>query len=159
MTPDAARVSWGRFQAADPALAAVAERLLRHDGSGAIGFLATVSRSGIPHLAPVSPFFCADALCLCVGGSTPKRSDLDDNGRYVLHAFLGRRDTELKVLGWAERVDDTEARRHIQAAIPFPAFKRDDPVYRLWLAAVMHACWENAGTRDTYCVRRWWRPG
>ena len=150
-------VGWPDFEVAEPELAAAGMALLGSYPEIAIGFLATVSSSGLPHLAPVCPIFCEEGLCLSVGLHTPKRRDLDGNGRYVLHAFLGAEDAEFKVSGLAERLEDAKARRRVQAAIRFDAFGREDPIYRLWLSACMYCCWENVGRPGTRPVRRWWR--
>jgi len=137
-------------------MAAAGRALLGDACEAAIGFLATASNAGSPHLAPVCPIFCDDWLYLSVGADSPKRRDLDANGRYVLHAFLGPDDAEFKVFGIAEAVVDDAARRHVQAAIRFGAFRQADPIYRLWMATCMYGYWASVGRPDTRPVRRWW---
>ena len=146
--------SWQDLETGDPDLAAAGRFLLCPEGEVAIGFLATVSVASAPHLAPVCPIFCGDWLYLSVGIGTPKRRDLDRNGRYVLHAFLGPGDREFQVAGRAERIDDASQRAQVQNAIRFGAFGRDDPIYRLWIARALHVYWENPGQPGTRPVRR-----
>ena len=153
-------VGWAELEAAEPELAAAGRALLCQESGVAIGFLATVSQQGVPHLAPVCPIFCEEGLCLSVGAATPKRRDLDTTGRYVLHAFLGPRDAEFRVSGLAERLDAVEVRRRVHSAIPFAAFGVDDPIYRLRVAECLYVYWENVGQPGTRPVRRGWRaPG
>jgi hypothetical protein len=151
--------SWADYQRAEPGMADRGRALLCRDSDVAIGFLATVGAAGAPHLAPVCPIFCDQELYLSVGADTPKRLDLDDNGRYVLHAFLGADDAEFQIAGKAVRIDDTRARQRVQAAIRFGAFGREDPIYRLWLARCMYGYWQNPGQPNTRAVRWWWRAG
>lgn len=126
------------------------------DGA-AIGFLATVSPEGRPHLAPVCPIFCGDELYLSVGAATPKRRDLASGGAYVLHAFLGESDEELQLAGAALEVHDAAERAAVHEAIPFASFQRDDPIFRLGVERCLWCWWENAGQPDTRRVVRRWR--
>lgn len=157
MTPRKRLVSWVDLARREPELAAAGERLLGPQGDVAIGFLATVSAAGLPHLAPVCPITCDGALYLSVGARSPKRRDLDGTGRYVLHAFLGANDAEFRISGRAQRIDAAAQRRRVQAAIRFGAFGPDDPIYRLWIEHAFHGCWEDVGQPGTRPVRRSFR--
>jgi hypothetical protein len=157
MTGFDTQVSWAELARRDPSLTAAGERLLSTGGGAAIGFLATGSSHGSPHLAPVCPITCDDWLYLSIGVDSPKRRDLDGNGRYVLHAFLGVDDEEFQMTGRAERVDDPVQRQRVQSVIPFGAFGRDDPIYRLWIERALHGYWIDVGQPGTRPVRRRWR--
>ncbi|HWH01673.1 MAG TPA: pyridoxamine 5'-phosphate oxidase family protein [Pilimelia sp.] len=77
--------SWSTFAAAAPALAAAIRSLLHQYGPG-LGYLATVRADGGPRVHPVSPVVTDDGLYCFVIGS-PKRRDLERDGRYALHSF------------------------------------------------------------------------
>jgi len=146
-------VHWQAFAAAAPDFAAAGTRLLHRNSDIAIGFLATVWRA--LHLAPVCPIFCNGAIYLSVGAATPKRRDLDRDGRYVLHALLGESDEEFRIAGRARRIDDPAQRQRVQAAIRFQ-YGAGDPIYRLDVHAAMWGYWENAGKPRTRPIRRHW---
>ncbi len=150
---------WAEFATAAPELAEAGRRLLVGSDGIAIGFLATGGASGAPHLAPVCPIFCGDDLFLSAGARTPKAADLRERGHYVLHAFLGADDEELQVAGRAEEVRDEDERAAVHAAIPFPAFRRSDPIFRLSVERCLWVYWERVGQPDTKAVRRRWRVG
>jgi hypothetical protein len=147
-------MDWNGFAAAAPDFAAAGTRLLMGESNIAIGFLATIG--GDLHLAPVCPIFCDGAVYLSVGATTPKRHDLDVDGRYVLHAFLGPSDEEFRLSGRAQRVADAAWRARVHAAIRFQ-FGRDDPIFRLDIDSAMWGYWENAGKPGTRPIRLLWR--
>ncbi|MBV1853315.1 pyridoxamine 5'-phosphate oxidase family protein [Catellatospora tritici] len=77
--------TWSEFAAATPWLASSIRALLHQYGPG-MGFLATVRADGSPRLHPVSPIVTDEGL-YCFILDTPKRRDLDRDGRYALHAY------------------------------------------------------------------------
>jgi Pyridoxamine 5'-phosphate oxidase len=77
--------SWSDFVAADPSLAAEIRALLQQYGPG-MAYLATVRADGAPRLHPVSPVITDEGL-YCFLVDSPKRRDLDHDGRYALHTF------------------------------------------------------------------------
>lgn len=147
---------WSAFAREAPELAEAGLRLLGETRQDAIGLLATVDADGTPHLAPVCPVFCDDALYLSVAAGSPKRRDLEADGRYVLHAFLGEGDEEFQVAGRAARVDGPQERTRVHQAIRF-VFRREDPLFRLDVARCLHVAWERPGQPGTRAVRRRWR--
>lgn len=150
-------MDWAEFEIAAPTFASAGSRLLTSSNGVAIGFLATVYDE--LHLAPVCPIFCAPGVYLSVGKTTPKRHDLDRDGRYVLHAFLAASDEEFRIGGHAISVLDPDERTRVHGAIRFGAFDRDDPIYRLDIEHSMWGYWENAGRPGTRPVRKLWREG
>ena len=149
--------SWAEFERAAPDLAAAARRLMVGDDGVAIAFCATASDEGVPHVSPVCPIFCGDALHLSASAATPKVRDLRANGRFVLHAFLGAQDEELQLAGVAVEVTSDVERASVHDAIPFPAFERRDPIFRLSINRALRVRWENVGQPDTRPVRQRWR--
>ena len=92
--------SWPQFETSAPEFGAAARRLLVGADGVAIGFLATVSSRGNPHLSPVCPIFAGEQLYLSAGAHTPKAADLRSftgvtqvaelgGGRFRLHCADG----------------------------------------------------------------------
>jgi hypothetical protein len=95
--------SWSEFTAADPSLAAGIGALLQQYGPG-MGYLATVRADGGPRVHPVSVI--SDGLYVFVVNS-PKRHDLERDGRYALHSYPPEEnDDEAYVTGRATAVRD-----------------------------------------------------
>jgi hypothetical protein len=99
--------SWVDFAAAEPALAAAIRALMCQYGPG-LGYLATVRADGGPRVHPVSPVITDDGL-FCFVIKSPKRGDLDRDGRYALHSFPPEESNdEAYVSGQARAVTDPE---------------------------------------------------
>jgi pyridoxamine 5'-phosphate oxidase-like protein len=97
--------SWSDFAAAEPALAAGIRALLQQYGPG-MGYLATVRPDGAPRLHPVSPVITDEGL-YCFIVPSPKRRDLERDGRYALHAYPPEHsDDEAYLTGRASAVRD-----------------------------------------------------
>jgi hypothetical protein len=149
--------SWAGFERAAPDFAAAGRRLLIGADGVAIGFLASVGSRGVPHLSPVCPIFCGSDLYLSAGSHTPKAADLRRSGAWVLHALLGAGDEEFQIAGDAAEVLDAAERGAVHDAIPFAAFQRADPIFRLDVRRALWVHWERTGQPDTRAVRRRWR--
>jgi hypothetical protein len=99
--------SWPEFAAAEPQLAASIHALIHQYGAG-LGYLATVRADGGPRVHPVSPFITRDGL-YCFVIDSPKRRDLERDGRYALHSFPPEAtEDEAYVAGEARLVTDAE---------------------------------------------------
>lgn len=97
--------SWVEFAAARPRLASAIRSLVHQYGPG-LGYLATVRADGGPRVHPVSPVITEDAL-YCFVVDSPKRRDLDRDGRYALHAYPPEdTDDEAYLSGRARPVTD-----------------------------------------------------
>ncbi|GAA5176915.1 hypothetical protein GCM10023322_00260 [Rugosimonospora acidiphila] len=97
--------TWSEFAAAEPDLAAAIRELVHQYGSG-LGYLATVRPDGGPRIHPVAPVIMDDGL-YCFVIDSPKRRDLDRDGRYALHAFPPEdNDDEAYLSGRARPVTD-----------------------------------------------------
>jgi hypothetical protein len=97
--------SWPEFASAAPRLAARVRGLFEQYGQG-LGYLATVRADGGPRVHPVAPLI-TDSGLFCFVVPSPKRRDLERDGRYALHAFPPE-DTndEAYLSGTAEPVSD-----------------------------------------------------
>jgi len=124
-------VSWAEFAAAMPDMAAAGRRLLTQFGPG-LGFLATVRADGGPRLHPVCPHVVGADLWVFVTDS-PKRRDLERDGRYALHTFPCEDvDDEFSVTGRAERVDEAAVRAQVRAGFVSNTTE-DEVLFRLTL--------------------------
>ena len=103
--------SWSEFVAAAPRLAEKIYALVHQYGPG-LGYLATVRADGGPRVHPVSPVIVHDGL-FCFIVDSPKRRDLERDGRYALHSFPPEHsDDEAYLAGRARPVnDDTRVAR------------------------------------------------
>ncbi|MGC4808421.1 pyridoxamine 5'-phosphate oxidase family protein [Micromonospora sp. DT233] len=97
--------SWSEFAADEPRLADGIRFLMQQYGPG-FGYLATVRADGGPRVHPVSPVITDDGL-FCFVVDSPKRRDLERDGRYALHSFPPEEsDDEAYVAGHARPVTD-----------------------------------------------------
>jgi hypothetical protein len=97
--------SWSEFIHAQPSLAGGIRALLQQYGPG-MGYLATVRPNGGPRVHPVSPVITDDGL-FCFLVDSPKRRDLEQDGRYALHSYPPEEsDDEAYVAGQAIPVMD-----------------------------------------------------
>jgi hypothetical protein len=96
---------WSEFAADEPRLADEIRLLMQQYGPG-FGYLATVRADGGPRVHPVSPVITDDGL-YCFVIDSPKRRDLERDGRYALHSFPPEEtDDEAYVAGRARPVTD-----------------------------------------------------
>lgn len=97
--------SWSEFAADEPRLARAIRALMHQYGPG-LGYLATVRADGGPRVHPVSPVITDEGL-YCFIVDSPKRRDLERDGRYALHSFPPEEnDDEAYVAGRATPVTD-----------------------------------------------------
>jgi hypothetical protein len=110
-----AGVPWAVFASASPELSAQVRSLFEQYGR-AFGYLATVRRDGGPRVHPVSPVL-ADGGLFCFVLPSPKRRDLERDGRYALHAYPAESaDDEAYLAGHAVPVADGELRARLAHA-------------------------------------------
>lgn len=97
--------SWSEFVSDEPRLAEAIRVLMQQYGPG-LGYLATVRADGGPRVHPVSPVITDEGL-FCFVVDSPKRRDLERDGRYALHSFPPEdSDDEAYVAGRARPVTD-----------------------------------------------------
>ncbi|SCL38507.1 Pyridoxamine 5'-phosphate oxidase [Micromonospora pallida] len=115
--------SWSEFAADEPRLADAIRLLMQQYGPG-FGYLATVRADGGPRVHPVSPVITDEGL-FCFVVDSPKRRDLERDGRYALHSFPPEEsDDEAYVAGHARPV--TDQARVARLAESFRAESRAD---------------------------------
>ena len=138
--------TWSQFAAAAPRLAAQVRALFEQYGQG-LGYLATVRPDGGPRIHPVAPVITDDGL-YCFIIPSPKRADLERDGRYALHSFPPEHtNDEAYVAGRAVPVTDplrvsTLARRFkaapqvdwrlFELRIEVAMVGRAGPAYQVW---------------------------
>ena len=149
-------MTWGEFARAGPELAARAAPLLQ---DFTLAYLATVRPDGSPRVHPVTITIHEDGLYAFLVQRTPKRADLEHNGRFALHSFPRFRegtlvsyvDDEFSAAGVAVPVDDAETRAAV-AAVHNDTVHKGDRLFRLDLERAHHK------TRvDGKAVYRRWR--
>jgi hypothetical protein len=150
-------VTWQEFAAAVPALAARGQELLTQFKVG-LAFLATVRRDGAPRVHPVCPVLSGRGLFVLITRESPKRGDLERDGRYALQTFPQPKagSDEFYLAGRAVRVDDVGRR----AAVLRDARHQADAseiVFELLIERAMHTRWENVLTPAMRPVREQWR--
>ena len=158
--------SWSEFATAAPTLAAGIRALLQQYGPG-MGYLATIRPDGGPRLHPVSPVITDEGL-YCFVVDSPKRRDLETDGRYALHSYPPEEnDDEAYLTGHAVPVDDPLVVTHLAdslnaslavdwrlfelgvdtvmlrqhgpaGALPLATFPGTQPVTRTWHAPSPH---------------------
>lgn len=108
--------TWSEFHAAAPVLASAIRDLVHQYGPG-LGYLATVRSDGGPRVHPVSPVITEEAL-YCFILDSPKRRDLENDGRYALHSFPPEEaDDEAYLSGRARPVTDPDRVRDLARAV------------------------------------------
>lgn len=150
-------VTWSQFAAAEPQLAAAARALLYQFNVG-LAFLATVRRDGAPRLHPVCPVLSNDHLFVLITAVSPKRHDLERDGRYALQTFPQPRpgSDEFYAAGTARLVVDLAIREAVYRDAKHMA-DRSEVLFELWIDRIMHTRWEDVLTPRMRPVRRTWR--
>jgi hypothetical protein len=114
-------VPWSSFEAAAPQLAAGGTRLLHARGDGE-ALLATVRAAELPRIHPVTVGIVSGRLYTFVIVGSAKLADLEQDGRYALHAHLDpAAPSEFSVRGRATIVRDDAVRAAVAATWPFTA--------------------------------------
>jgi len=148
-------VDWGTLAAASPRIADVGLQLLNQSGEGA-GLLATVRGDAPPRIHPVNVGVVGDGLYTFLLAS-PKRRDLEVDGRYALHAHQDpAAPGEFSVRGRAIPVGESGTRERVAAAWPFGV----DDGYALFELRIESALLGERETADTWPPSYTsWRPG
>ena len=108
-------MSWARFAAGAPELAALCRSRLEEPG---VALLGTLRRDGAPRIDPVEPHFAGDELVLGAMHGTAKAHALRREPRCVLHSTIGgpnTGETDVKLSG---RVEPSTAQAGWWAARP-----------------------------------------
>lgn len=107
---------WSELSARQPALAAVADRLLIKPGVLLIG---TTRRDGTARISGVEPLVLDDDLWLSMMTDSAKSRDLGRDPRIVLNSVIASPDPgeEIKVRGTARLVAETDRQERYAAAV------------------------------------------
>ncbi|MER7460385.1 pyridoxamine 5'-phosphate oxidase family protein [Micromonospora sp. NPDC126480] len=148
--------SWSEFAADEPRLADGIRHLLQQYGPG-LGYLATVRADGGPRVHPVSPVVTDEGL-FCFVIESPKRRDLERDGRYALHSFPAEEsDDEAYVAGHARPVTDP-ARVTRLARLHRAAFDVDWRLFEFTIDVAMLARHDAGAGRGRPAVQVWLDP-
>src|SRR5687767_10088448 len=149
-------VTWKEFVAAEPELADVGRSLLFQFNVG-LAFLATVRPDGAPRLHPVCPVLSNDRLFVLITPTSPKRHDLQRDGRYALQSFPQPKpgSDEFSIAGKATLVEDQAARADILRDAKHMA-DASEAAFELWIDRVMHTRWEHVLTPQMRSEHRKW---
>ncbi len=160
--------TWSEFVADAPDIAARGAVLLSAptdaDASKrswfGMAFIATVRPDGTPHLSPVCPIVANGRMF--IAAVPPKRENLERNGRFVLHAFLGGNDAEFQLRGRATPVTAQSDLDAVKAAVEGTGMLSDpdskERIFELDFDQAHDAVWVDVGQPGTYAERRTWRP-
>ena len=146
--------AWQDFEVAAPALAEAGRRLFgKH-----YAYLATVTARGAPRVHPVTPILSQGLLFVSVAADSPKRRDLDRDGRFAMHALPGPDDEEFYLTGTArcEQAPDVKAQAHADAVF---TPRGSDPLFEFDIEVCLWSRWVNVGQPGTYPERRIWKAG
>lgn len=106
-------VTWAEFAAGAPEIAAEARRLIYARGDGE-ALLATVRGDEPPRIHPVNVAIIGDRLYAFVIAASPKRRDLEEDGRFALHTHQEpTAPSEVAVRGRARLVGDGPERSRV----------------------------------------------
>ena len=145
-------MNWHDFEKAAPDIAQIGKNFLYKPDRGEVAIFATVDLTGRPRVAPVSPIFSAQGVYVSVGAHTPKRSHLERNGLYAMHALVGVDDLEFQISGNARYVESDVEHKTVVSAIPFPSYDADDPIYELLIDRALVVTWPERSTRGNKMV-------
>ncbi|MFI5913995.1 pyridoxamine 5'-phosphate oxidase [Dactylosporangium sp. NPDC051541] len=139
--------TWAEFAAADSALASSIHTLICQYGPG-LAYLATIRPDGGPRVHPVSPVLTTTGL-YCFVLPSPKRADLDRDGRYALHSYPPEdSDDEAYVSGTATPVTDP-AVHTLLVSLGRAAAGIDWKLYELTVDLAMHVHHDTPTTSTT----------
>ena len=115
---------------------------------------------GAPSLVTVAIYATpiASRLLAFVGLSTVKYVNLGRDGRYALHAALGKDDEEFLIIGRAVVADDWASR--ILAAVEAKRIgmtSKDDVLFEFMVERAHWAIWEGLGTPDIRRIAKRWQ--
>ena len=111
--------TFGQFATAAPEIAAEARRLIYARGDGE-ALLATVRGHDLPRIHPINVAIVGEGLYAFVIARSPKRLDLEQDGRYALHTHQDpAAPSEVQLRGRARLVDDPAGRAAVAAGWAF----------------------------------------
>ena len=128
-------VTWAQFEAGAPEIANEGRRLLDTTEDAKV-LLATVRGDDLPRIHPITVAIVDERLYAFIIAKSPKKLDLELDGRYALHTHLDpAAPTEVALRGRARLVDATDERERVAVGW---AFEVDDE-YTLFEFSIEHA--------------------
>lgn len=148
--------TWREFGEANPDLARVGAGQLFQYGVG-LAFLATIRNDGGPRLHPVCPVLSGSHLYILVLPDSPKRWDLQRDGRFALQAFPQDRpdSDEFYVTGTARLVNDPQVLAAVLSDAKHHASSKEI-LFELYIERAMHTSWEGFGTPGYHPIHSTW---
>jgi hypothetical protein len=114
-------VTWAEFAAAAPEIASEGRRLI-YATEGGKALLATVRGDDLPRIHPITVAIVDERLYAFIIARSPKKLDLELDGRYALHTHLDpAAPNEIALRGRARLVDARDARGRVAAGWAFAA--------------------------------------
>jgi hypothetical protein len=139
-------VTWAEFAAAAPEIASEGTRLIYAMGGGK-ALLATVRGDDPPRIHPITVAVVGERLYAFIIARSPKKLDLELDGRYALHAHMDQAaPNEFALRGRARLVDDPDERERVGADW---AFEVDDS-YTLFEFSIENAVLGARPTSDDW---------
>jgi hypothetical protein len=150
-------VTWKVFAEADPALAEAGSHQLFQYGVG-LAFLATIRRDGSPRLHPVCPVLSNSHFYIFVSPNSPKRWDLQRDGRYSLQAFPQDRpdSDEFYLSGIAQVINGSKKKSAVLADAKHHA-SADEILFELLIERAMLTTWQGFGTPEYHSKHTMWK--
>jgi hypothetical protein len=150
-------VTWSEFEKANPALAEAGSKQIFQYGVG-LAFLATVRSDGSPRLHPLCPVLSDSHLYILVVPHSPKRWDLQRDGRYSLQAFPQARpdSDEFYLNGTAQLLTDPAKKSAVLADAKHVA-SPDEIIFELLIERAMWTTWEGFGTPEYHSKHTIWK--
>ena len=148
--------TWKEFSEASPVLAQKGEEQLYQYGVG-LAFLATVRQDGAPRLHPVCPVLSDSHLYVLILPDSPKRTDLEQDGRYALQAFLQDKpdSDEFYISGQGKLILDESLISRVISDAKHHA-SPDEILFELMIDRAIHTYWEGFGTPDYHSTHTKW---
>ncbi len=139
-------VTWAEFAAAAPEIASEGTRLIYAMGGGK-ALLATVRGDDPPRIHPITVAIVGERLYAFIIARSPKKLDLELDGRYALHTHMDQAaPNEFALRGRARLVDDPDERERVAAGW---AFEVDDS-YTLFEFSIENALLGARPTADDW---------
>lgn len=148
-------VSWSDFERLAPEISQQGYDLLYQYGIG-LGFIATVRQDGGPRVHPCCPIVHAGGLYVFILQGSPKRHDLDRDGRFALHSNpCADNDDEFYCSGVARFIDQGDL-REIVSGIAKHDVKADEVLYELTIDRALHTTWRDPRQPNTEPIYTKW---
>jgi hypothetical protein len=142
-------VTWAEFAAAAPDIASEGQRLIFGWGNGGV-LLATVRDHELPRIHPITVAIVDGRLYAFVIANSPKKLDLELDGRYALHTHQDpAAPSEAALRGRARLVDDPDERARVAAGWAFTV----DDSYTLFEFSIENALLGARPTADDWPPR------